>query len=891
MLFITVISFVCLYFLWVLNEYTEFKQESVSITENFADSEKKKLKTQVQSVLEYVQHMRGQTEKRVRNSIKRRVNEAYAIAVNIYNENKDSKPGDEIKKMITDALRPIRFNQDRGYYFAFTMEGIETLFADRPEMEGKNMLSVQGARGEFVVRDMIQLIRTKDEGFYSYTWSKPGEKDPEHLKIAYVKSFEPYDWAIGTGEYVKDVEKEIQEEVLERISKLRFDKEGYFFGSIVGGLPLFTNGKITKGTENIWNLTDPKGVKIIQEQNRAAKNPEGGFVSYSWPKLDSGKLSPKLSYVAGIPEWEWIIGAGVYMDTMDEIIHSKKQDLYHDFLKQAALYFVFMIFMSLLVFLWINYQVHKIQSGIRLFTNFFETASFQAAAIDSTELQFEEFKRIAMAANQMIEARTKAVQTLQESEKKYRLIAENMSDVISLIDMDLRFTYVSPSISGLTGFSVDEALKLSIEEIMTPDSYKEIFTIIEEEITVEASGKKDPHRSRIIEYKQYKKDRSIIWVESNCKFLRDMDQKPVGILIITRDITERKVAGEEKEQLQAQLIQAQKLESVGRLAGGVAHDFNNMLGVILGHAELALLKADEDNDLISDLKEIQTAAKRSANLTKQLLTFARKDIISPKQLDLNDTVESMLNMLRRLIGEDIDLVWKPSAHLWPVKMDPSQIDQILANLCINAKDAIAGVGKLTIETGRKSFDEAYCNERPGFIPGDFLLLAVSDNGCGMDKEILDNLFEPFFTTKAVGKGTGLGLATVYGIVKQNNGFINVTSEPGQGSTFNIYLPRLVAVEDTDKAVPEKKPAAGGSETILLVEDEPTILKITRMMLERKGYTVLSAATPTEAVAKAKEHAGSIDLLMTDVVMPEMNGRDLAEKIISLYPEITLLFMS
>jgi PAS domain S-box-containing protein len=360
---------------------------------------------------------------------------------------------------------------------------------------------------------------------------------------------------------------------------------------------------------------------------------------------------------------------------------------------------------------------------------------------------------------------------------------------------------------------------------------------------------------------------------------------------LARTIEEHKRTERERDKLQNQLNQAQKMESVGRLAGGVAHDFNNMLGVILGHTELALLQADENHDLHSDLKEIQKAAKRSADITKQLLAFARKQTISPRQLDLNDTVASMLNMLRRLIGEDIDLVWQPAANLWPVKMDPTQIDQILANLCVNARDAISGVGKLTIETGRHTFDVEYCNEHPGFIPGDFVMLAVSDNGCGMDKNTLDNLFEPFFTTKDVGKGTGLGLATVYGIIKQNNGFINVYSESDQGSSFKIYLPRLGADEDTDKAVPDKKAAAGGTETILLVEDEPSILRMTRMMLERKGYTVISAATPTQAMEKAKNHSGAIDLLMTDVVMPEMNGRDLAEEITALFPGIRLLFMS
>jgi signal transduction histidine kinase len=231
------------------------------------------------------------------------------------------------------------------------------------------------------------------------------------------------------------------------------------------------------------------------------------------------------------------------------------------------------------------------------------------------------------------------------------------------------------------------------------------------------------------------------------------------------------------------------METVGRLAGGVAHDFNNMLGVILGRTELALLKTGERHDLHSDLEEIQKAAKRSADITKQLLAFARKQTISPRNLDLNDTVESMLNMLQRLIGENIELVWQPSVHLWPVKMDPAQVDQILVNLCVNARDAIEGVGKITIETEKKSFDAAYCKDHSGVIPGDFVQLSVSDNGCGMDRDTLDKLFEPFFTTKEVGKGTGLGLATIYGIVKQNGGFIDVYSEPGQGSAFRIYLPR------------------------------------------------------------------------------------------------------
>ncbi len=334
------------------------------------------------------------------------------------------------------------------------------------------------------------------------------------------------------------------------------------------------------------------------------------------------------------------------------------------------------------------------------------------------------------------------------------------------------------------------------------------------------------------------------------------------------------------------------MEAVGRLAGGVAHDFNNMLGVILGYAEMALGKVDPAQPLHADLEEIMNAARRSAAITRQLLAFARKQTIDPKVLDLNETVEGMLKMLRRLIGEDIDLVWLPESGLWPVKMDPTQVEQILANLCVNARDAIAEVGKVTIETENAAFDEAYCADHAGFVPGEYAMLAVSDDGCGMDKETLDQIFEPFFTTKGVGQGTGLGLATVYGIVKQNNGFINVYSEPGKGTTFKIYLPRqAVQAVEPQKESRRRDPAkpwrdrAGGGGRGLATETRQRGSSI------RLGYTVLTAGTPGKALRLVENYTGEIHLLMTDVILPEMNGRDLAEQIKKIRPAMKCLFMS
>jgi two-component system, cell cycle sensor histidine kinase and response regulator CckA len=346
----------------------------------------------------------------------------------------------------------------------------------------------------------------------------------------------------------------------------------------------------------------------------------------------------------------------------------------------------------------------------------------------------------------------------------------------------------------------------------------------------------------------------------------------------------------EKHKLQEQLIQSQKMESVARLAGGVAHDFNNMLGVIIGRTELALVRLKPDQPLFADLKEIRKAAERSAALTRPLLAFARKQTVEPQVLDLNQTVAAILKMLRPLIGEAIDLEWRPGTGLSPVKMDPSQVDQILANLCINARDAIAGVGRVRIETAMAALRPG-SSKHPDFVPGEYVLLTVNDDGSGIDPENLGKIFEPFYTTKEVGRGTGLGLATVYGIVKQNSGFIDVESGPEKGTTFKLYLPQHAGQTAAQQRPARGVPVRGGHETILLVEDEPSILDIGKLMLEKLGYQVLAASTPGEAMRLANAHGGAIRLLIVDVIMPEMNGRELANQLAAQCPAMACLYMS
>jgi PAS domain S-box-containing protein len=385
------------------------------------------------------------------------------------------------------------------------------------------------------------------------------------------------------------------------------------------------------------------------------------------------------------------------------------------------------------------------------------------------------------------------------------------------------------------------------------------------------------------EYRLRRRDGKTIFVQARVA-VRYKQGRPAEIFGTIQDITDRR-------KLEDQLRQSQKMESVGRLAGGVAHDYNNMLSVIMGYTELALAKTVPGDALRADLEEILQAARRSAEITGQLLAFARRQAIAPVALDLNAAVALLLKMLRRLIGEDIALTWRPGPDLWPVRIDPSQLNQILANLCVNARDAIGDIGAISIETANVSLDTAYAETHPDVPPGDYVLLMVGDDGHGMDKDVLAHLFEPFFTTKTLGKGTGLGLATVYGIVQQNGGAINVYSEPGKGSTFKIYLPRHVGQAVAVPKPEEAQISKGRGETLLVVEDEEPILALTRKLLENMEYRVLTAGSPEEALALARRHDGPIHLLISDVVLPQMNGRELADRLRSMHDGLKCLFMS
>lgn len=479
--------------------------------------------------------------------------------------------------------------------------------------------------------------------------------------------------------------------------------------------------------------------------------------------------------------------------------------------------------------------------------------------------------------------RRRVVEALRETEERFRQVYDEAPVGYHELDKEGRIIRVNRRELEMLGYTEKELLGRPVWKF-----------VVEEEITRQVIMAKiagDVSFHETFERTYRRKDGTTLPVLIEDRIIPDEKGRITGIRSMIEDITERRRAEEALRKSEEQLRQWQRVEAIGRLAGGVAHDFNNLLMTIKGCSELLLGELDARDSRREEVEEIRKAAERATALTRQLLAFGRRQVLQPQVLDLNEVVANMGRMLQRLIGEDIHLLTVLDAELWPVKVDPGQFEQVIMNLAVNARDAMPGGGKLTIETANVVLDEKYARRHVSVKPGPCVMLAVTDNGCGMDKETQSHLFEPFFTTKAKEEGTGLGLSTVYGIVKQSGGNIWAYSESGLGTTFKIYLPRVEEAVKTykPKVVPTVSP--GGSETILLVEDEEAVRAIVSKILQNKGYTVLEAHHGHEALQICKDHQGPIHLMVTDVVMPHMSGRELAERLTSLRPELRVLFMS
>jgi two-component system cell cycle sensor histidine kinase/response regulator CckA len=867
MALVGVISIFSVGYSWITSELAGFEKEVSALRKSYMENQKKLLKREVNHALDFVNYMKSQTEKRLRDSIQGRVYEAYAIMENIYLKEKDTNSTEDIEMLLKKALRSLRFNNGRGYYFAFTLEGVESLFEIRPEMDGNNMLDVRGGNGEFVVRDMLAVVKRDGEGFYKYTWPKPNQQG-FFPKIAFVKLFKPVGWVIGSGEYLDYVEKNIQEECLKWISKIKFGKDNYVFAGTWDGLVL--SGPET-GT-NMYDIEDVNGVKIVQELIASAKK-GGGFVHYVLPRFEGKKQAPKISYAAGVPEWEWYLGSGRYVDEIENAIALRQSELESRIRTNIQHTIVILFILLIFIFIIVKFLSNRINHNIKLFNTFFRRASSEAITIEENQLHFSEFVQLAGSANDMVENRRIAEKALRESEEKFRMLVEQSPLGISLIGKDGRYRYVNPRFQEMFGYTIDD-IPTGMEwfnNAYPDEAYRrKVMKAWFDYQRRPRTGRYRPHVYRVTCRDGSKK-------EINFKPLNLKNQDH---LVIYEDITER-------SRLEQQLLQAQKIEAIGTLAGGIAHNFNNLMMGIQGRASLMTLELGPSHPQQEHINAIEEQVQSASNLTRQLLGLARGGKYEVKPIDINEILLSSAAIFGRT-RKDIQIHSKIFPASLVVEADKRQIEQVFLNIFVNSIQAMPDGGKIYLETSAMSLNADFCKPYAA-IPGRYAKISVEDTGVGMNKDTCQQVFDPFFTTKDKYLGTGLGLASAYGIVKNHGGIITAYSDLGHGTTISIYLPVSEKTAHVEAQVEDTIIRGGGN--ILLVDDEDIIIDVGKPMLENLGYHVSVAKGGEKAVDAVSETGDKIDLVILDLIMPDMDGSLTFDAIRKIHPKMPIILSS
>ncbi len=996
----TTLSSIILGSLWVAGEYDRFQQESEALKSQFIAEQKDLLKREIDNVVEFIEFKKSQSVKHLKRDIRNRTYEAWQIAMSIYERNRGSKRQTEIKEMVKDALRPIRYNDGRGYFFAVSMDGVKQLYPVMPELEGQNLIDLQDSRETYAIREEIELIHQSGEGFIIDDWPKLNQ-DPNQVypKISFVKSIKPLNWYIGTGDYFDDVDKTTQAEILDWIKSIRIGKDEYVFAGQWDGLSL-SGPAVGK---NMIDITDVSGVKIVQELIEAAKG-GGGYVHYVMPKLEDKKSASKISYAAGIHDWQWYVGAGLYVDEIDQIIADQRNILKNQVKSKIAK--IILLLMSLLILIFIVARLFslKIEKNLTALILFFQKAEKESNRINPQDLTFTEFAALAKAANTMIDQRVKAENKLRESREEWRAIVDNSILGIYRVTAEGKLLFVNPRMAEIMGYQSPEEFMAQVRNItqlyVNPEdreqNLKAFFTrgfisdqqvhfkrkdgesiwiqanarIVKEEagqsiiegfilditarVKFEAALKESEERYRSLvdmspeaiflhqngiivyinqqgaqllgannpqriigkpvldfihpdfrevvrkrtdkmyaERKQLSRmeqtyvrlDGTAIDVEATGKCIVYAGQ--IAGLSVIRDITAHKLAERQKQELEAKLQQAQKMESVGTLAGGIAHDFNNLLMGIQGRASMMIYDLETGHPHVESLREIEKYVRSATDLTKQLLGFARGGKYEVAPTDMNEIVSRSSDMFGRT-HKEITIHRREQKDVWTVEVDRSQIEQVFLNLYVNAWQAMSGPGQLYLETCNVELNEPFAKSYAA-KPGRYVQISVMDSGHGMDAETQMRIFDPFFTTKELGRGTGLGLASAYGIIKNHGGIITVSSEIGKGATFTIYLPT------SDKKVSDEKGKAfeivTGSGTVLLIDDESVILDLGREMLQRLGYQALVAENGDQGLHMFKEHQDIIALVILDMIMPDIGGGEVYDRLRAIDSNVKVLLSS
>ncbi len=972
----------------------EFDQRVETMRSYYVAQQKALIKREVKRVIELISEQRSRSEQIIKTKVRQRVYEASAIANNIYQQNKTTRSKSEIQQLILDALRAIRFARGTGYYFIVGLDGVSYLDADHPDFEGTSVLDIQDTQRQFIFRDMIDIATQSGEGFYKYCWTEPGLSGKNHKKVSYIKRIEPFDWFIGTGLYVEDIEAQIKADLLVTISKIRFGTDGYLFVNRLNGDALVANGNLISGSQKLWNVfaKNPDKTKaLFSQESAAALKPEGDYIYYSLSKLtDPDKESPKISFIYGIPDFQWLVGAGVYLDNVENdiaLLRTESEQQQSSEIQRTVLATGIVIALIILLFYLVSTRLKK---DLALFVLFFDQAAHEDKEIDSDQIYFEDLSRIADSANTMlhdkkkaqeeirrseekyqnffdnsmvgffrsrlsdglfldvnakvaeqlgykaeeivgkmkttdlfqdisqrqkllaelgregevndfevhfmlpggreadyslsvraypdkdymegiaidITARKRAQALLEESEERFRNMAELLPEPIFESDTEMVVTYANLQASELFGFAVEDFGKgLSAADMFAPEELQKVA----ENTAAQFRGDKITHT----EYRCLRKDGSYFQALFHVSPIVK-NGKPCGLRGVVVDLTEQKRAEEE-------ILKLRKLESVGVLAGGIAHDFNNLLAGLFGNIEMAKRFLPDDHKSYKYLNSAGLSMERATGLTQQLLTFAKGGDPIKETLSLEGVISETAKFSLR--GSNVKLQLDIDPKLWLVDADKGQLSQVISNLVINAKQAMPEGGRVMVSAGNIKT-----------AAGQQVKITVQDQGAGVAPQHLDKIFDPYFSTKQ--QGSGLGLASCYSIIKKHNGTIVAESELNRGAIFTIILPAVEEQKEQSVAAAEALSTTDRvmvPARLLVLDDEELVQQMIGSMLEEMGHQVDYAAHGEETVEKyrvAHEEQQRYDMVICDLTIPGgMGGQEAAQKILEIDPQAKLIVSS
>lgn len=752
MIAVATLSFGIVGTLSVMQEYRRFDAESQALKDNFLAERKALIKQEVDRVVDYIHYQRSTTEQRLKRELKEQVDRAHAIADNLYQRYHTSKSEAEIQAMIREALRPIRFFDDRGYFFIYDLQGTNVLLPFSPQLEGRNLWDLQDSKGEYTIRRMVAMVQEQGEGFLTWYWYKPGQTEHMSEKIGYAKLFAPFGWWIGTGEYVEEVDQEIQGQTLDRIKNIRFDKDGYIFVYDFEATTLAHYKPENIGL-NQWDFHDVNGIPVLQELIRRTQNEEETYLEYvSTIRPKTGEPAAKMTYARAIREWRWVVGTGVYVDEINQILAQKRVDQEEKVMRSINLTILTLLCCLLVIAALCHFITRRITANINGFSAFFQRATTGSSMVDEQAIHFSEFKGLARAANQMIDERNRAAAAI--------------------------------------------------------------------------------------------------------------------------------------DNLREQLNRSRKMEALGVLAGGVAHDLNNVLAAIVGYPDLILASLPPDNPQRRYIEIIRDSGIKASEIVQDLLTLARRGVVQPVVLNLNTLIDRYLDspegISLRTGYPEVSIDKQLAPNLLRMKGSQLHLQKTIMNLVVNAAEAQPRGGVIRLQTENRYLDQPL-RGYDQVAEGEYVVVSVEDAGVGIAEADLARIFEPFFSKKQLGRsGTGLGMTVVWGTVMDHSGYITVSSSEGKGTLFELYFPATRDEAIAEKATPDLTAYRGHGQKLLLVDDILEQRELATTLLEQLGYQVTTAASGEEALAYLGRN--QVDLLLLDMIMtPGIDGLETYERALTIHP--------